>query len=258
MGVKGKFSPVPANRTARHIGERIKHARTVVLRMSQAQLADRLNISQGNLSKMEGGKLRPEPEYLMRLSNLLSGHVESLEFLEAAGVPREFLDGDPRYADTLPTETWTMTSAEASSRFLYAPILRDASAAGTPRAFDQREIETMMAIPRSLVPAGSALVCFRASGDAMSPTLLDGYVVVVNMAQKDPKRLLKSPVAARNSDDEVVVRYLREISGQRGNYVLVPQHTSPRFEVLPASPDRGWSILGEVLFWLGFPPPIRK
>jgi transcriptional regulator with XRE-family HTH domain len=256
MGVKGILLPKPPARPIRPIGERIRSVRSDILKLSQAQLAIRLEVSQSNLSKWEAGKLKPEPEYLMRLSHLLHGHVESLEFLEAAGVPRGFLEGDSRFEGAaLPTEGWSMNASESSAKFLFAPLLRDPVAAGTPRAMDPKEVETMLAIPRTLAPRGSALICFRVSGESMSPTLEDGYIVVVDTAQRDPKKLVQRMVAARDQEGGVTVKWLREAGGM---YLLVPQKTSPRFEVSMVSEESGWGIIGAVIHWMGFPPPVRK
>jgi SOS-response transcriptional repressor LexA len=256
MGVKEIIVSKRTLQPIQKIGDRIKHVRTEVLHLSQGALATRLEVSQSNLSKWEMGKLKPEPEYLMRISKLLAGRVEALEFLEAAGVPRGFLDGDTRYEGTaLPTEAWSMNASESSANFLFAPLLRDPVAAGTPRAMDSKEIETMLAIPRALAPRGSALVCFRVSGGSMSPTLEDGYVVVVDTAQRDPKHLVRRLVAARDAEGGVTVKWLRQAGGM---YILVPQHTAPRYEVAPLSESSGWQIIGVVIHWIGFPPVVRK
>lgn len=88
----------------------------------------------------------------------------------------------------------------------------------------------------------------------MSPTLEEGYVVIVDTAQREARRLRGQMVVARK-DGEVTVKWLREM---RKRYLLVPQHTSPRFEIQELSEDDGWALVGVVIHWIGFPPPLKK
>jgi hypothetical protein len=56
--------------------------------------------------------------------------------------------------------------------------------------------------------------------------------VLIDLTQKDPKRLVNDMVAARDAEGGVTIKWLRKI----GNYyMLVPQHTSA---APPAANDR--------------------
>lgn len=238
---------------ASRVADRISHARRNVLKLTQAEFATRMDVSQANVSKWESGKLEPETHHLMKLASLLDGRTESLYFLEAAGVPAGFFMGDPRYAeDIMPSEFGG--SALPVPPLYQVPLLRDAAAAGTPRAMEENEIEAYIPVLKSWMPRGSALVAMRVSGDSMSPILLDSYVVVIDMAQRDPKKLVGKMVAARSTSG-VTIKWLRNDSGI---YMLIPQHTSPRFPIAVLNEGDGWGIVGAVVHWMGFPPAARK
>jgi SOS-response transcriptional repressor LexA len=235
------------------LAEKIKSARKELLKMSQLQFSNRLGVSQSNVSKWESGQLEPESQHLMRLANLLSGKVESFYFLEEAGVPSGFFMGDPKYAEgVLPSE---IASASAPpTPFYQVPLLRDSAAAGTPRAIEDDEIESYVPCLKASVPRGSALVALRVEGDSMSPLLCDGYIVIIDTAQRDPKKLVGKMVAARDASG-VTIKWLRK---DNDLYMLVPQHTSPRFPITVLREGDGWGIVGAVVQWLGFPPAGKK
>ena len=240
-----KPSPVQLPELAR----RLKAARTEILKLSQRQFSNRIGASQSNISKWESGALIPEPEYLLKLSTILQGKLEGLYFIEAAGVPQAYLDGRGGYASgQLPTEFWTLAAAEQRKDFLYIPLLRDSAAAGTTRAIDDGEIESFGPIPRTWAPQQSALVAVRVVGDSMSPLIGDGSIVIIDTTKHDPKRLADRIVAARDGDGLTIKQLRRD--GEV--YMLVPHNTS-RFPVTVLRPHDGWSIVGVVVNWIGFP-----
>ena len=253
----GKVSlGTPAEKSAAQVlAEKIRAARVEILKLSQAQFSTRMGVSQSNVSRWEAATLKPEPEYLIKLSALLSGHHESFYFLEEAGVPAGFLEGDAPYGPgVMPSELWAAQAEEARKNFLYVPLLRDAAAAGTPRVIDPKEVETVLAVHRSFAAPGAALVALRVKGQSMSPVLEDGYVVVVDTAQTEARRLRGHMVVARYGE-EVTIKWLREL---KGRYILVPQRTSPRFDIQEIDEADGWGLVGAVVHWIGFPPPTRR
>ena len=238
---------------AHSLAERIQTARKEILDLSQRDLATRLDVSQSNVSKWESGALVPEAHHLMNLATLLEGRAESLYFLEAAGVPAEYFNGDPRYTDSsMPSEF--ISGAVPIPAMYQVPLLRDAAAAGTPRAIEEGQIEMMIPVLKSWAPRGSALVAFRVAGESMLPILFDSYVVVVDTAQRDPKRLTSKIVAARVGDG-VTVKWLRK---HGGIYMLVPQNTSARFPITVLKEDEDCGIVGAVVTWYGFPSAVKN
>lgn len=235
--------------------DRIKEVRHKVLRLTQAQLSNRLGISQSNVAKWETGQLKPEAQHLMRLAALLGDKIESFYFLEEAGVPSSFFMGSPKYSESiLPTEFWLNAKGGASSGVYQVPLLRDPAAAGTTRAIDEGAIEAFIPSLKSWSPRGSALTAFRVTGDSMAPLIRDGYIVVIDTSQRDPKKLVGKMVAARDRDG-MTLKWLRK---DRDSYILVPEHTSQRFPVSILREEDGWEIVGAVIHWIGFPPGGKK
>ena len=237
---------------SRTLAEKIQSVRKSVLKMSQLQLSNRLGVSQSNVSKWESGTLRPETQHLMALANLLKNDVSQFYFMEAAGVPSGFFSDDPRYSEgNLPSE---ILSTQPPEPQFQVPLLRDSAAAGTTRAIEDGQIETFIPCLKQWMPRGSALVAVRVTGDSMTPLLQDGYVVVLDTAQRDAKKLVGKMVAARDSNG-VTIKWLRR---DNDLYMLVPQHTSPRFPISVLREEEGWGIVGAVVQWLGFPPTPKR
>lgn len=136
------------------------------------------------------------------------------------------------------------------------PVLHDAAAAGTPRVVDENEIDFNLLFPPKLLPSGGKLVGVRVSGDSMSPILEDGYIALLDVSQRQPSKLVGKMVAARQGDG-ITLKWLRR---QKGDiYLLVPQNTSQRHDIEFVSQEGDWSIVGEVVKWIGQPHlPKRK
>jgi SOS-response transcriptional repressor LexA len=88
----------------------------------------------------------------------------------------------------------------------------------------------------------------------MSPIIGDGYIVIIDTSRRDPKKLIERMVAAREGDG-VTIKWLRS---DNGTFLLVPQHVTPRHQVRVMRADGDFSIVGEVVKWIGQPAPIRK
>jgi len=134
------------------------------------------------------------------------------------------------------------------------PLLRDAIAAGNPRGIDESEIVAQIPFLKRWLPRGAQLYAFKVAGDSMAPIICDGYLVIVDAAQRDPKSLVGQMVAAREGDG-VTIKWLRK---DKDTYLLVPQHVSPRIPVRVMREEDDWSIVGVVLKWIGYPPPTGK
>jgi SOS-response transcriptional repressor LexA len=88
----------------------------------------------------------------------------------------------------------------------------------------------------------------------MAPIINDGYVIVVDAAQRDPRKLVGKMVAARE-DDGVTIKWLRK---DKDAYLLVPQHVSPRIPVKIMRAEDDWGIVGVVVKWIGYPAPASE
>ena len=225
------------------------------LELNQREFANRLEASQANVSRWESGALRPEAQHLMKIADLANGHEDSLYFMLAAGVPSSFFMGDARWKNgILPSEILSSASPNPPEPSYQVPLLSDPAAAGTPRAIDARQVETHVPFLKSWAPAGSSLVAVRARGDSMAPLILDNYIVFVDTAQHDHRKLAGRMVLARDSDG-CTFKWLRN-SGP--TYMLVAQNTSPRFPITVLRDGEDWGIVGAVVNWIGAPPTSKR
>ncbi len=205
------------------------------LGLTQSELAEALGNSQGAITRWERAIDSPPISALLAMAKLV-GDQDRAFWLNAAGV-------------SMPEQT------AQDSDIRRVPLLRDAAAAGTPRAIEEHEIERMLALPASWLPKGGHLFAVKVSGDSMEPIILDGHIVLIDTEQRDIKSLVGKMVAARQAGDGVTIKWLRK---DEDIYLLVPQHVSPKFPVKVIREHNGWSIVGAVVKWIGEPPPIRK
>lgn len=241
------------------------------LKLSQQEVADRLSTTQSNVAKWEGGAYKPSPEHWMDLARLAEGQPESIVFMERAGVPTSFFmakgskgmiptaiaedavrEAERRRISEL-TASGKLSDMEGQLRHI--PLLRDAAAAGTPRAIDEKDIERLIPMPRDFVPRGGTLYAIKVRGDSMEPLLLDGHIVIVDVEKRDPKTLVNCMIAARD-EDGVTIKWMRE---DEGEFLLIPNHVSVRHQVRRLRRRGGdISIIGLVVKWIGAPPRVRK
>lgn len=221
----------------------------------QLPFAEKLGVDQATVSKWEAGKARPTPDAFVRLASLAEG-VEKLFFLEHAGLPAEFLDGKSMLPEIQEASHRVVGRALNldSPEPVWVPLLKDPVSAGNPRAIREKDVLDTIPMTRRLVPRGGQLYAFHVSGDSMAPLVNDGYIVIVDATQRDPKRLVGHMVAAREGDG-VTIKWLRK---DKDTLLLVPQHISPRIPVRVMRPDDDWDIVGVVVKWIGYPAPPRK
>jgi SOS-response transcriptional repressor LexA len=219
------------------------------LGLTQSELAERLGSSQGAITRWERGKDSPPISALLALSNLVSQEKRAF-WLEAAGMvesvnsPQELVN-----AGLLPPP-----KQDFSSNIIFVPLLRDAVAAGTPRAVNANDVAADLPFLKTWLPRAGCLYALKVSGDSMSPIINDGYVVIVDVFQRDPKLLEGQMVAAREGDG-VTIKWLRK---DKDFYLLVPQHVSPRIPVKIMRSEDDWGIVGVVVKWIGYPSSARK
>ena len=242
------------------------------LRMSQRGFAEALETSQSNVSKYESGEQKPSPALFMKLAKLAEGEVDSLLFLEMGGVPASwFLGEDGSGTGAVPVAVAEEAVRKAkedraaeltASDFIQGltnesrsvPLLRDPAAAGSPLAVRDGDVEQIIQLPRQWLPRGGKLFALRVSGDSMSPILLDGHVVIVDVSKNEAAKLVQHMVAARDSDG-VTIKWLRK---EADIYMLVAQHTAPEYGVRFLKPLGDFDLVGEVVMWIGQPPPAKR
>jgi hypothetical protein len=199
----------------------------------------------------------------MKIAELLTGRVEALYFMEAAGVPSSFFMGDPKYAEgNIPTELISSASHEHKVTTYNVPLFRDPASACKRGKLDDKNIQSFVPIDKGMVPHGSALIAVRAKGDSMAPILRDNYIVVVDTAQRDLEKLVGEMVLTCDRTD-ATFRWLRKIPPNESNhsfdfYILVPEKISNSCQVSFFNEQFGSEIVGAVVLWIGMPSSKKR
>jgi SOS-response transcriptional repressor LexA len=202
---------------------------------NQTELAEACGVTQALVSLWEKGQGRPGPSAMAKIAQL-SVEPDRQWWIQQAGLAG--LVNEP-----IPQGLHRMI-----------PMLRDAAAAGTPRVIEEGGIEFEVPFPVAWLPRAGKLYAIRVAGDSMSPVIEPGTVVIVDVSQREPEKLLGRMVVAREGNG-VTVKWLRQ---DHGTFLLVPQHVSLRHPVRIMSPSSDLSIVGVVVKWISEPPPVRK
>ncbi len=216
------------------IAPKVKELRSL-LGMKQTDMAAACGCSSVQISRWEKGQDLPGPRALLAMAKL-APEDEAGWWVAEAGVE-------------------SAAPQDADDTLRRVPVLRDAAAAGTPRAVDEQAIDYMLSLPKHLVPLGGKLVGVKVDGDSMSPILETGYVALVDTTQRKASSLVNRMVAARDGDG-ITIKWLQKQSDNL--YLLVPQRTSQRHQVQIMRAEGEWSIVGEVVMWIGQPPPTKR
>jgi len=224
---------------AKSLGAAIKSVRKS-LGMTQVEFSSKIKATQSALANWEAGKKNPLPENLLKISRFTTDEFLKAQFVKASGLSAYVTE---QTVSRLPTSSDYPT--------VNVRLLHDAAAAGTPRMINEHEIERTMVLPKFMFPDGfGEIIGIRVKGNSMEPMLLTGSIVFIDLSQRDPKRLVNAMVAAR-VDGGITIKFLRKMGKQ---YILIPFHVSPRYEVMPLSGVDGDAIVGRVLGWFSEPP----
>ena len=201
---------------------------------NQTQLAEATGVTQSQVSRWEAGDDVPTSTALAAIASLADDTERTL-WIADAGLSQ------------------FMGNRDEDVRKI--PVLKDAAAAGTPRAIDPHATESTISLPRSWLPKGGKLYALWVSGDSMAPIVNDGYLVIVSVSGRKPDELLGRMVAARQGEG-ITIKWLRKDAGV---YFLVPQQTSEGHPIRVLTQEGDWSIVGEVVKIIGDPPtPPRQ
>ena len=244
------------------------------LGLNGAAFAQRLGVSAMSISDWQRGESPPSAANYIQLGRL-AGDPDCWYFWEQAGLSKSDIASflpelEARLASRAPrhldVEAWKPAPPRGPSArpakvlpmkprpdAVSLPLLKDAVAAGEPRMVEQSQVEEFIVVSRRHVPHPGETTCIRVAGRSMFPTLDEGYIVAVDTHTVDPERLLGRMVAARDPEGGITIKWLRR---DGGHWLLVPQHTAPEYPVVVLGPGkRDWKIVGEVIWWMGWPPP---
>jgi SOS-response transcriptional repressor LexA len=123
------------------------------------------------------------------------------------------------------------------------PLLMDPAATGRPRLIEEDDVEDFFVFPRSWVPHPETTTLMRVGDNSMAPLIGEGYLVAVDAAVSDPRKLQGKIVVAQ-IDRSITIRWLDRLGEQ---WALTPANEDfPKHSLRPE--DR---VIGRVAFWYG-------
>jgi transcriptional regulator with XRE-family HTH domain len=231
------------------------------LQVSQAELGRRLGVSPMAVSRWERSIAQPVGTQLIGLGNLAYKDADSCWFfwnlagLMISDVMRVLPIARTRMRQSIPVLRIVNAGAKKRLRKIFeedlvaVPFLRIVAAAGMEQASSVHDLtraraDKFIAAPRLWCPNPKHTVCMRVKGDSMEPTLFNGYIIVVDQAQTDKKKLNRKMIVAHHNKFGLVVSRFCHL---KHSEALVSDNRS--HHPVPFSPP--WRIVGTVLWWIG-------
>jgi SOS-response transcriptional repressor LexA len=217
-------------------------------------------VSHMTVSRWEKGTDVPDPYLLIKMAREALP-ADKWAFLEAAGIQKSDLAeivseaAQPPALNISVNQPHTMSFGKFSRRAADAVavrVLTDPAAAGQPLFINEKDVASILLVPNSkeFAPHPDGLIAIKVKGHSMSPTLLDGYTVVVDTADDKRSSLYGEMVAARDPEGGVTIKWFRKAGDHE---ILLPQHTSLDYEPIVITGNDEWKIIGKVVWWVGRP-----
>ena len=231
------------------------------LRLSQSELAEKLETSAMAISRWERGEFEPSADAYLRLGKLMGDPLCWFFWgragLSTADVMRVLPKAGRRLRqDRIATVQVVHAGAEKllpaeKESFVAIPLLPVRAATPGEKGdrvadLDQLKPDAMLAAPAEWCPNPASTISLTVKGNSMSPLILDGYIVAVDTSETSHDDLVGKIVVAWNREKGLLVSRLIRFDHTD---VLVSDHREYA-SVLLASESR-WRVIGRVLWWTG-------
>lgn len=243
---------------AREVGERIRTA-LETRQMDQAELARRLGITKGNVTKWIEGKTSPQGDRLLRIADELG-----LSFLELPPTPPEPMDVLPGELREILGELKQVLARDAAGCMprpeVATPIpsggpsaevrfVEGEAAAGVPPGTaERRHGHEVVFVPKQLVKDPHLARAVPVRGDSMAPLLADGSVVIVDCGAGQDEASLEGRICAASlpPTHAAVVKRLH-FGGAAVS--LISENRVHGDTVIERPHWPAWKVLGPVVCW---------
>ena len=214
------------------LGERIRYVREEILRLNQADFADKLGFSRvATISDYEKDKRSPDIAVLRKIASI--GSV-TLEWMLTGSGKVSLYESDS------PAVLYEGGESVYANSFVEVRVY-DISSAGDPKNFPGAEPVDRVFIPKADYEKGPVAV--RVKGDAMSPNILHGATVGVDVRDK---RLVSGNLYAIWLNFEGVT--IKRIFVYPDRIVLKPDNpTFPETAIYKVKPSEEF-IIGKVVW----------
>ena len=220
-----------------NIGRRLKEERNLK-GLSQQQLADAVGIKQSAISQLESGASQ-KTTYAAAIAAKLG--VNALWLETGRG---------PKYPEV------SEPQSPSEDEYFLVPILDVHAACGNGHFIDQALVEGGFALPKAMlhdlgVPEGQGRI-IHTKGNSMAPTIQDGAVVLINLADKEPM-MSKVYAVCLPHEGLVLKRLTYEYIEAAGTSVWMMKSDNPDKNQHPdrrLPPDESTIIVGRAV-WYG-------
>jgi transcriptional regulator with XRE-family HTH domain len=237
-----------------------RHAR----KLTQGGLAKELSTSAMAVSRWERGEAEPSAEAYIRLGHLVGdplcwffwgrAGLNTADLTRLLPATRRRL----RQGGVANVEIVHAGAGEAKSLrptdFVAIPVLPVHAATPGEDAEEvadlgQLEPEAIWAAPAKWCPNPGNTVSLRVKGNSMSPLILDGYIIAVDLSAAPREELVGQIVVAWNEREKRLL-VSRLIRFDHTDALISDQRD---YETVSLSPESAWRIMGRVLWWTGRP-----
>ena len=213
------------------------------------------------ISRWERGEAQPPADGYIRLGKLagdpLCWFFWGRVGLNTADVIRVLPKARRRFLDDRSTDLQVVHAGVRKRKIVRGCGFRRNSPASGPSGdsgergdkvsdLDQLKPEAMLAAPAEWCPNPASTISLRVKGNSMSPLILDGYIIAVDMSSAIVDELLGQIVVASNIEKGLLVSRLIRFDHTD---VLVSDHRE--FDSVSLIGPSGWRIIGRVLWWTG-------
>jgi SOS-response transcriptional repressor LexA len=234
------------------------------LKMSQGDLAKRMECSAMTISRWERGLQAPTAHYYIQLGNL-AGKDERWFFWERAGLQLADVSralpgtraGGPLIAvpflDNARAGTGARVSDVSGQRIVALPVLKAVAGTHGNRGDKQLSLDRiasskLMGAPADWCPNPRYTSLLRVRGHSMEPLIRNNDILAVDSSQTDKTELDGKIVVVAHEDNGLCVSRLRHYGDID---VLESENREYQSIVLAKS---GWRIIAKVLWWVSAAP----
>ncbi len=240
----GPIPPTPAE--AKTFAERLQ-AMLYRSPKTGAEIIKQVGIDEKTMRDFVEGRAVPKIAVATKLGEALM--VDPLWLLHGIeDVPTR--GGAPITANvTFITTPLTRRSTRENPVFYLLPLISGAAAAGPPAAIVEDEIEDFIpSIKHSdWCPHPTKTVCLRVAGESMLPTIPDGGLVAIDLAQRDPEQLVGKICAFRYDDGVGIKRLVRA----KNVWIARPDNASSGEIATFKDDEIAAALIGRVVWWWG-------
>jgi SOS-response transcriptional repressor LexA len=235
------------------------------LSLSQSRLGQQLQYSAMAISRWERGLQEPPADSYIKLGDL-AGNPSCWYFWERAGLKSaDVIRALPAEKRVFPKSSFPdfdivvagsggKIRSKKKSRLVAIPLLTVHAGTHGEKGdntldLNKAPVEDMIAAPEAWCPNPASTSCLRVRGMSMSPLIHDGDILAVDYSMANHDELDGKIVVAWNKEKGLCVSRFRRYRG-----VEVLEAENREYESVTLSSDRGWRVVGKILWWTRLAP----